>query len=554
MADDIVLSSDGITSRRGLPVNFQTPPAVISGGSASGGIFRGHTIQFPWSYTQTTDPVDATVGTALFVDVDVTLASGGGFGPQFQSGYYGPRAVIHLEGSVRYGSNGSILALSPVGFGDFMVVANTAGVGPRDLAGGWPFLNGRGYVADGATVELVGTDVNDGGAGFVDSGTYSTVDGGTIDGTTNDYEHVSFLSMPGIGGNSAIERRVAFDVMPTFEGFHPDIPEPTGAHWSGLGEWDPTTPTLNEEIGLRIQEFTLGATKIGIKTAHPIRLMDTSLTHSSATVLSQIETPSGTTYTLQGSGTAGIRAWTFGPTVVFDDDANILGSALVQAAPIIKNVNGEARSLGSVFAWASVNSAPTFRGDGAAVTGGTVVAFRDAIVTDIANAGTLALGSVISFQSGGAIGAGVTVTTRKILDIADATGAGTLTTQIAIDIAALAKGGTNIGIRNASTEVATPSVQALSAVGNTITPNAKVKRLNNTSGGSLTLTSNPHISDGQDGQILILFNSSANDVVLTDGNGVQLGAATRTLGTRDSLMLLYSTDIGDWIELGFVNN
>jgi hypothetical protein len=81
-----------------------------------------------------------------------------------------------------------------------------------------------------------------------------------------------------------------------------------------------------------------------------------------------------------------------------------------------------------------------------------------------------------------------------------------------------------------------------------------VKRLNNTSGGSLTLTSNPHISDGQDGQILVLFNSSANDVVLTDGNGVQLGAATRTLGTRDTLTLLYSTDIGDWIELAFSNN
>ena len=78
MADDIFLTADGsIGSRRGLPVNFQTQPASIIGGAASGGIFRGHTIQFPWNYTISETPTNVSVGTAIYIDADVTVGSGG---------------------------------------------------------------------------------------------------------------------------------------------------------------------------------------------------------------------------------------------------------------------------------------------------------------------------------------------------------------------------------------------------------------------------------------------------------------------------------------------
>jgi len=227
---------------------------------------------------------------------------------------------------------------------------------------------------------------------------------------------------------------------------------------------------------------------------------------------------------------------------------------MFNSTPTLKNVNGEARTLGAVFGWLTLNSAPLYRGDGALLTVLGHTGLRDSPALDIVSGGTVAVTSVAALTSGLSVGSGGTVTTRRGIDVADATGAGTLTTQIGVDIAALAKGGTNIGIRNAATEVATPSVATITAVGNTITANAKVKRLDNTSGSSKTLTSTPTIPDGQDGQLLVLFNSSANDVVLQDqgtlgSSNLRLVAASITIGPRDSVMLMYSSTVADWIQL-----
>ncbi len=83
-------------------------------------------------------------------------------------------------------------------------------------------------------------------------------------------------------------------------------------------------------------------------------------------------------------------------------------------------------------------------------------------------------------------------------------------------------------------------------------------RLNNTSGSSKTLASAPTIADGQTDQIVILTNTSASDVVLQDqgtlaSSNLRLGATTRTLSTRDSIILQYDVTIGDWVELAFSN-
>jgi hypothetical protein len=298
-----------------------------------------------------------------------------------------------------------------------------------------------------------------------------------------------------------------------------------------------------------ILDSTADATKGQIKLQGLTRVLDQSYTTVGFFAFEDFfAVGDGNTWTLEGATIP--RGIVYNPILIYSNPSAFSGGRSIENSATLRNPPGVAKTIAHQT---------EFYANGRVIADGAAVisnqsAFLAATDLSVENGGTLNHTHRADFDSIFVLGAGVTVPPRRGFRFENATGAGTLTDQIGVDVEALTKGTLNIGIRNASTEVAIPSVQTLTAVGNTITPNAKVKRLDNTSGGSLTLTSNPHISDGQDGQILILFNSSANDVVLTDGNGVQLGAATRTIGTRDTLMLIYSTTIGDWIELGFVNN
>lgn len=214
---------------------------------------------------------------------------------------------------------------------------------------------------------------------------------------------------------------------------------------------------------------------------------------------------------------------------------------LVDAPTISFTTTAGARTMG---AYSSVFSQPTLERATGANTG-TVTTFSHI------NIGALTIGT------------GTAVTTRNGFIYADATGSGTLTTQIGVDIASLSKATTNIGIRNASRTVWTPTVVAISggsAAATTISHAGTSIRLNNTTGGLVTLTSTPTLTDGTDGQIVTLFNSSANSVALQDetalaGSNLRLaGAATLTLGQRDSVTLLFSSTLGDWIQIGASNN
>lgn len=96
-------------------------------------------------------------------------------------------------------------------------------------------------------------------------------------------------------------------------------------------------------------------------------------------------------------------------------------------------------------------------------------------------------------------------------------------------------------------------VQIISAVGSVISPGSTYVRLSNSSGGSLTLTSAPTIADGLSQQYLVLYNIGTQNIVLQDqgtlaSSNLRLVANTRTIAPRQSLALLYSNDIGDWIE------
>jgi hypothetical protein len=539
-------------------------PTYPGDGTVNGGVIRRtQSVQVPWNYTQQDwVPSDPAVGTAVYVDWQGTIGTGTGpFGPTAQTGYYGPRGVFQLEGLVRFARDMTAFGFAPVGYGDFMNIANDAGVA-RDLAPSWAFLAGRSVLADGAICELVGTDVNDGGAAFVDSAFYGTVRGGTLDGATNDIEIVSFLAMPGLGGDTDMRRVVGFDVQGAHLGWHPTLPNPTD-HWAAAGlTLDANSVTLTEQIGLRIQEFTLGDTKVGVDSAHMVKVLNADQSNADQSAAGDqpvVAIAVGTGRTITLDDPAGFRsgaqfvALAANPILVYESDGGVLGSFnCFQAAPILKNATGEAHTipLANVFA-----TRPTLRGDGAALTVSTYIGLHDDPVSDIVAGGTVAITVLEHARFEHAAGTGVTTATRTGARFRDATGSGTVTTQIGLDIDILAKAATNIGIRNASTEVDTPAAQTLSAAGNAITATAKVKALTNSTGGSLTLTSAPTIADGQNGQIVELVNVGAQDIVLQDqgtlpSSNLRLTAASITLTPRDSVRLRYNATVGDWVQSG----
>ncbi len=110
-----------------------------------------------------------------------------------------------------------------------------------------------------------------------------------------------------------------------------------------------------------------------------------------------------------------------------------------------------------------------------------------------------------------------------------------------------------VNLPAASTEIPATSPNATSPV----------MRLNNTSGGPLTLTSTPTVADPPDSagamaQLIILYNRSTDNITLQDrgtlaNSNLRLGAATRTLGTGDSITLLWAVNLSDWIEISFTN-
>ena len=100
------------------------------------------------------------------------------------------------------------------------------------------------------------------------------------------------------------------------------------------------------------------------------------------------------------------------------------------------------------------------------------------------------------------------------------------------------------------------SPKVILAAGSVIKPESTVMNITATvGGGAVTLTSNPSIADGINGQILVLRGSHATDTVtLTDGNGMQLNGSI-TLATNDTITLYYDAVItNDWIELSRSDN
>lgn len=215
----------------------------------------------------------------------------------------------------------------------------------------------------------------------------------------------------------------------------------------------------------------------------------------------------------------------------------------------------------------------------AGLSAGNYFSYRCSTNYSVMSTGTFTSGTYTGFSANPTIGAGVTlsqstgysgfatvagtVTTLTGVKVNDPVVTGTVTTSLGVDIQVFDAATTNIAYRNAGNTVLTPTARTLTAAGNSLSDTASevrysTIRLDNTSGGALTLTSAPTLPDGQDGQVVVIFNGSANNVVIQDqgtlaSSNLRLGAATRTLGTRDSIMLMYSSTVGDWIELNFTD-
>ena len=113
----------------------------------------------------------------------------------------------------------------------------------------------------------------------------------------------------------------------------------------------------------------------------------------------------------------------------------------------------------------------------------------------------------------------------------------------------------SIGMWMEGNTVETPWEVELDAVGDTIPVTATTIALNNTSGGTLTLSSTPIIPDGLDGQRVILLNVSANTVALRDesvlaGSNLRLLAGTRNIAQYGSMLLIWSEALSAWVEVG----
>lgn len=555
---DIVTSLD-------VQGDLSLPIADLTGGTADGGVIRRtHSIKIPWNYTQTTDPTDSAIGTAVLVDAQVNITGSQGIdGPNFATGLFGPRGVYELEGLVRYGVDMPFISIAPIGYADILGVANNEDA-VRTITPTWSFMSCRQYLAHGGTVTLEENDTNSGGASFCAAPVYMTTDGGQMDGFTNDSELTGFFSAGLVGGNVSLRRRIGLDVkglQQTDDIPFPGVIEPgqnypnwTGAGVGALGIVDADSADVAEEIGVRIRKFHVGTSKIGIRTAHPIEILGEDLTHDGQLTLIYSMDGLTRTLTLTGVNTAGISAFTFNPTVVYEDNSNPFAAMTgFSMSPRLKNAATEARTLGLAT---SYHCAPIFRGDGAALSVNTHFAFSDLVNSDIINAGTVAIGAMISFNSAPTVGAGVTVTTRRGVHLQNPAGAGVLTTNVGLEIDAQTKGGTNIGIRNASTYVATPpTAQAITAAGNTISPTAHAYEISNTTGGSITLTSAPTIPNGQAGQLLVLTNIGTQNVVLQDqgtlaSSNLRLAATTVTLGPLDSILLRFvGGSVNDWVQV-----
>lgn len=276
----------------------------------------------------------------------------------------------------------------------------------------------------------------------------------------------------------------------------------------------------------------------------------------------------GPTVNLTGNGTIFHMGFYFHPTVQYDTTQGVTSPVAFAASTVFQVTAGSLNDGGfaTIGGFSSLTKHEIAHSGSAGVTD-TFSAYYSMISTNRSSGtGTHTITNFTSFYSfapiffGNHVNTGHTVTNARSLWARNPGkgGSGVITNNIGVDIDSLTSGTTNIGIRNASTTVNTPSAaQTITAATQAITVASSVKRID--ANASYTLTAAPTIADGQDGQIVRIINTDTTDVITLQDQGtlassnLRLGATTRALGPRDNITLMFSSTIGDWVEIAFVN-
>lgn len=190
------------------------------------------------------------------------------------------------------------------------------------------------------------------------------------------------------------------------------------------------------------------------------------------------------------------------------------------------------------------NSAAAFRQstDGAHITQGATTAqaaFAARVAGDIANRFNMGADGLMAWGTGAAVrDTYLGRSTTKTLTLDDGS-AGPVTLVIN------------------GNRVATPgAVQQLTAA-SAILANSEFVMVQ--ASATATLTSAPTIASGTDGQIIKILNVGSFNIVLQDqgtlaSSNLRLTATGVTLGPRDSIQLIYSNTVGDWVQIGSLVN
>lgn len=498
-------------------------------------------------YTQTADGTSAGVTTGLSTGVqfmalwDVIVDyAGGANGPKTQGGLLGPDASFNVNGTIQFKNGTGIGSHAHCAFQDRIRIRNFPGTTLSTLNPGLSFQANKQVIADAATITLQQNDTSDGPVCFFAQPKYLTQNVGVLTGVANSVVSYGFMSQHQVQGSSTLPRVVGYGVLDTTI---------TG----GLGDAGPGVVT--EQRGVSIPRLVNAVTNVGVYCDSKVALWNDTVT---------VTADPGVMIEMLGDFTLNFASAAIGnlidlqPTLRWQVDGSALNSLTgLRFRPVIRNL--AASSGVDIGPISSIIAAPTLRADSKTdVTCSLVVGFQaGTTLTRVASGDILTLTANVGFRAGLTVNTAQVVTTHTGFNVKDPTGAGTVTTNIGIDIEALAKGTTNIGLRNAATTVFTPSSQAITAASQTITSTGTAHHL--TSDGAYTMTSTPTIADGQDGQIVILTNETAltritlQDRLTLTNSGLRLGSPTRSLAPGDSIVLMYHGTLGDWLELAYAN-
>lgn len=453
-----VFQSDGTDP--GWQTDPSLPTGVLTGGNTlvGGNLRHATSARVNNTYTQTATPASYEVGTALLIDWNPTLAYVGSVnvGPQYSTGFFGPRAVVQVEGKAQYNNSTSIFGQAPIAFADQLLVKNNPG-SSVNFTPAFVFGEGRSWVADNGTVNasklswLPASYPDSGGFGFFDNPVFFTANTGTLNlNAGGNYAYASFVSVPYMVGNVTLSHRVGYDVYDLEQYDAATLSAAFGGKLSG--SVDNVSPTVTRQTGLRVPRLVYAATNVGVRC-------DTgSVLFGDTATFTAVPVPAVTTngvYTLNFASAQAPGAWDYAPTLKFQQDALNLGIGLAATNPFgvrptIQNLSSatgvDLRTAVMYQAW------PTIQADTKTdVTLDNYVGFQDVPTFTRINSGVLTASNSFGFRSAPTVATGVTVGTVTGLAVVDAAGAGTVTSQYGVDVPRLAKAATtNIGIRNNS--------------------------------------------------------------------------------------------------------